>query len=189
MKKNTSWKQAKEAFKYTFFFLLIFWILQFLKLIIGLNLNHLGIYPRSVYGLIGLITAPFIHGNLQHLIANTLPFGIFCFLFFSIYRRKAWQRFILIWITAGFITWLIGRPAWHIGASGIIYALASFLIFGGILSRKFLLILLSVLLLIIYSGLIWGIFPSDTQTSWEGHLAGALSGLFWAYSFRKSLRK
>lgn len=186
---KTSLKHAGSALRYTLYFLLIFWIIQLLKSGIGLNLSYLGIYPRSIYGLTGIITAPFIHGNFEHLITNTLPFGVFCFLFFAFYRKKAWTRFILIWITAGLITWLIGRPSWHIGASSIIYALAAFLIFGGILSRKFLLILLSIVLLIIYSGLIWGIFPSDARVSFEGHLAGALSGLLWAYSYRKSLRK
>ena len=95
---------------------------------------------------------------------------------------------ILLWVTTGILTWIIGRPAWHIGASGIIYALASFLVFGGIMSQNVKLILLSVLVAFMYSGLVWGVFPQDEQVSWEGHLSGAISGILWAYLCRKSLR-
>ena len=175
------------AIEYALSFLGIFWFVWLIDTVFSLNLGVLGVYPRSIDGLIGVITSPFIHGGLEHLLANTIPFGILCTLLFLFYKKNAFLFFILNWITAGLGTWLIGREAYHIGVSGVIYAIASFLIFGGIFSRKFKLIIPSIIVIVAYSGLLWGIFPTDGNVSWEGHLAGAVSGIVWAYVFRKSL--
>ncbi len=183
-----SFNQLKIALKYSLSFIVIFWFIMLVEYFTGLNLNSLGVFPRTTNGLFpGVITAPLIHADFQHLMANTFPFGVLCSFFFFFYRKKTLLLFILIWITTGLFTWIIGRGAWHIGASTIIYALASFLVFGGIMSRKFTLILASIIVILIYSGLIWGIFPSDERVSWEGHLSGAVSGVLWAYLFRKEL--
>lgn len=180
-------KRLVTSLEYALTFLGIFWIVWFIEFIFGLNFGTLGIYPRTIDGLLGVITSPFLHGDFQHLLANSIPFGVLCALLFFFYKEKALFIFVLIWITSGLITWIIGRPAYHIGASGVIYALASFLIFGGILSRKFSLIVASVIVIIAYSGLVWGIFPTNERISWEGHLAGAIGGFIWAYAFRKAI--
>lgn len=181
--------KIKKAVEYSFAFVAIFWVIQVIKYLTGNTLAGLGILPRSVDGLLGILTAPLIHGNFEHLIANTLPFFFLSCLLFIFYEKKASLYLFMIWITTGIITWLIGRYASHIGASGIIYGLASFLVFGGILSKNWKLILVSILVVILYSGLIWGIFPTESHISWEGHLAGALSGLLWAFLFRKTLQR
>lgn len=178
-------KRAGNSLNWSISFVFLFWIIRICESLSGYDLYFLGIYPREIPGSIGIITAPFIHVNYEHLIANTVPFFVLCILLFLFYPKKASLIFILLWITAGVFTWLIGRPAWHMGASIIIYDLAFFLFFGGIMSRKFLQILLSAGILVFYGGLIWGIFPSDNGVSWEGHLSGAVSGLIWAYKFRK----
>lgn len=176
------------ALEYALTFLGIFWIIWLVEFIARLNFGGLlGIYPRTINGLLGVITSPLVHGDFQHLLANSIPFGVLCTLLFFFYKEKALLIFALNWITAGLLTWLIGRPAYHIGASGVIYALASFLIFGGILSRKFSLIIASAIVIIAYSGLIWGVFPTSERVSWEGHLSGAIGGFIWAYAFRKAL--
>ncbi|SHF91315.1 rhomboid family intramembrane serine protease [Dysgonomonas macrotermitis] len=176
-----------QAAKYSFIFVVIFWIIEAVQYV-GIDLSTWGILPRSVNGLVGILTSPFIHGDWEHLIANTLPFFVLSTILLSFYKRNASMYFILLWITTGILTWIIGRGAWHIGASGVIYALASFLVFGGIASRNWKLILLSIIVAFMYSGLVWGVFPQDTRISWEGHLSGAISGLIWAYLCRKSLR-
>lgn len=176
-----------QAAKYSFIFVVIFWIIEAVQYV-GIDLSTWGILPRSVNGLVGILTSPFIHGDWEHLIANTLPFFVLSTMLLSFYKRNASMYFILLWITTGILTWIIGRGAWHIGASGVIYALASFLVFGGIASRNWRLILLSIIVAFMYSGLVWGVFPQDTRISWEGHLSGAISGLIWAYLCRKSLR-
>lgn len=175
------------SLKYSFIFIVIFWIVEVLQYI-GFNFSSFGIFPRHTFGLIGILTSPFIHGNIEHLMANTIPFFLLSFLLFLFYRQKAFTFLLLIWLTTGILTWIIGRSAWHIGASGVIYGLASFLVFGGILSRNIKLILVSVVVVILYSGLAWGIFPGDARVSWEGHLSGAVSGIIWAYLYKKRLR-
>lgn len=176
-----------SSLKYSFIFIVIFWIIQVIQYL-GLNFATFGILPRTVNGLLGIITAPFIHGDFQHLIANTLPFFILSFLLFLFYKRRASSFLLLIWITSGLLTWIIGRSSWHIGASSVIYGMASFLVLGGIMSRNWKLILVSIVVAVAYYGLIWGIFPQDPSISWEGHLSGALAGLFWAYTYRRILR-
>lgn len=186
---NTYKKQNNiiYALKYAFIFVAILWIIQLFQLV-GLDFHTLGILPRSKDGLIGIITSPLIHGNFQHLIANTIPLFILLFLLFLSQRKNAIFFTILIWITTGILTWIIGRNAWHIGASGLIYGLASFLVVGGILSKNWKLIIVSVLVAVLYYGIIWGIFPTETAVSWEGHLAGAISGVLWAFAMKKKLR-
>jgi membrane associated rhomboid family serine protease len=186
--KQTS-KHIGEAIKYALILLVVLWVVHIINFLSGYSLVGFGILPRTVAGLKGIIFSPFIHGSFQHLIANTWPLGILSAVLFFFYKKKSAAIFILIWLTAGFITWLIGRASWHIGASTIIYALASFLFFGGLFSRRVMLILVSIIIGIAYYGLIWGIIPSGERISWEGHLAGAISGFTWAYYFRNSLRK
>lgn len=181
-------QNAVNAIKYALVLLIILWLVQIINYITNNSLLSLGILPRTAVGLKGIIFSPFIHGSFQHLMANSLPFAVLTALLFFFYKKNAALIFTLIWISAGFITWIIGRTSWHIGASTIIYALASFLFFGGLFSRKALLIFLSIIIGLMYYGLIWGIFPSDERISWEGHLAGAISGFVWAYFFRNNLR-
>lgn len=180
--------KIKNSFEYALSIVVVLWIIHIVQWLFGLDFSSLGIFPRSIYGALGIITSPFIHGNFQHLIANTIPFAFFTTLLFLFYKKKAYLIFLLIWVTSGFFTWIIGRPAWHIGASSVIYGLASFLVFGGLFSKNFKLIILAIAIALLYSGLIWGIFPSDEQISWEGHLSGAVAGVLLAYSFRGSLK-
>lgn len=181
--------KLKRAVEYSFAFVAVFWVVQVIKYLTGSTFVGLGILPRSVDGLLGVVTAPLIHGDFEHLMANTLPFFFLSCLLFIFYEKRASLYLFLIWITAGLFTWIIGRYASHIGASGVIYGLASFLVFGGIFSKNWKLILVSILVLVFYSGLIWGIFPTESHVSWEGHLAGALSGLLWAFLCRKTLQR
>ncbi|WP_051697724.1 rhomboid family intramembrane serine protease [Prevotella sp. 10(H)] len=188
-KMKVTLKEAKTSLEYALSILIILWIIRIVQSLFGLDFFYtLGVYPRETFGLAGIITAPLIHGNFEHLIANTLPMFFLTFLIFFFYKKNVFLIYLLTWITSGFLTWLIGRPSWHIGASSVIYAMASFLIFGGIFSRNFKLIIASVIVVVLYSGLIWGIFPSNNGVSWEGHLSGAISGLIWAYIFRKQLQ-
>ena len=176
-----------SALKYASIFIVVFWIIQLLQLI-GFDFHSYGVLPRTKNGLIGVFTSPFIHGNIQHLIANTIPFFILSFLLFISHFKKGIVYLVLIWITTGFFTWIIGRSSWHIGASGIIYGLATFLVTSGILSKNWKLILVSITVFVLYYGLIWGIFPSERGISWEGHLSGFLSGIIWAFVFKNKLR-
>ena len=171
------------------FIVLIFWVIKWVEYFLATSFYTLGIYPRTTQGLLGILTSPLIHGDFEHLIANSVPMLVLTTLLFFFYNKKGIGIFVLLWLTAGLFTWIIGRSSWHIGASSVIYAIASFLVFGGLFSGKVKLILVAIIVAVAYSGLIFGLLPVDGHVSWEGHLAGAVAGLFWAYVFRKSLKK
>lgn len=169
-------------------FLVIFYGVMGISQIEQLDLSHWGIYPREVRGLAGILTHPFVHAGWEHLYSNSLPFVLLTWALCYFYRDWGLLVFFLLWIGTGVLTFAIGQPGWHIGASGIIYALASFLFFSGIFRRHPPLIALSLLVIFLYGSLVWGLFPSpytlQQNISWEGHLSGGFMGLLLAVAFR-----
>ncbi len=182
-------KKLLTSFKYSLIIVLLLWIVIIIENILHTHFYQLGIYPRSTEGLLGILTSPLIHADFSHLIANTAPMLIFTTLLFFLYEQRGYSIFILLWFTAGVFTWIIGRSSWHIGASSVIYAEASFLVFAGFFSKSLKLIFISLIIVVLYSGLIFGLLPINSQVSWEGHLSGAVAGLMWAYIFRNKIMK
>lgn len=167
------------------FFLFVLYLLKFLEVGMGWDFTHLGVYPMEKRGLFGIFAHPFIHASFAHLLANTIPFFFLSWCLFYFYRHIAPYIFFIIWIGCGLLTFLIGKPGWHIGASGIIYGLAFFLFLSGILRKHIPLIAISLLVTFLYGGLIWNMFPffAKVGTSWEGHLSGAITGILTAIGF------
>lgn len=162
------------------------WLLDLI--LVGVNLGQYGIRPRKISGLIGIITAPLLHANIMHLFSNTLPLIILLTLFSFAYPKKMFPTISLIIILGGSLVWIFGRSgvngeAIHVGASGLIYGVAAFIIIHGFLTKDFKNIILSVIVIIAYGGLIWGLLPSATRwwISFEGHLFGAFAGGVAAY--------
>jgi len=139
------------------------------------------LYPRRFSGLRGIFFSPFIHSSLEHLYNNTIPLALLLASLFYFYREVALKVLILGVLFSGLITWGIGRPSYHIGASGIIYLLASFVFFKGVFTKYYRLIALSLAVVFLYGSLLWYIFPMENGISWEGHLGGFLSGLTLAF--------
>jgi membrane associated rhomboid family serine protease len=165
---------------------LFMWLVKTTESIFGADFSSLGIYPMEVKGLPGILLSPFIHENFRHLINNTLPLFLLSTLLFFFYSEPAIKVFSLTWILTGLLVWLGGRSAWHIGASGLVYGLASFLFFSGIIRRYYRLVALSLLVVFLYGEMVWGIFPGFYQNvSWESHMLGAFSGIILAVWFRK----
>ena len=166
---------------------LIIWTVFFVEVRFGVNLNAYGIYPRSLTGIQGIFFSPFIHGSLSHLFNNTIPLAILSAALMYFYRGIAFR--VLLWgfFMTGIITWAIGRPSYHIGASGIIYLLASFIFFKGVFTKHYRLVALSLAVVFLYGGLLWYIFPVKDGISWEGHLAGFVSGLVLALALKAEL--
>lgn len=159
---------------------LIIWTVYWVEIRFQLNFNHLGIYPRTGKGLRGILFSPFIHGSISHLYNNTLPLIVLLGSLCYFYRNVTLK--VLFWgfLGTGMLTWIIARPSYHIGASGIIYLLASFIFFKGVRTRHYRLIALSLAVVFIYGGLLWYIFPVKEGISWEGHLSGFVMGLILA---------
>ena len=140
-------------------FVLIIWIIFWLDMKFNLNLKLYGIYPRSFDGLIGIFFSPFLHSSLEHLINNSIPLFLLSSFTFFFYKKLSWRIIILGIFFSGLITWIIGRNSYHIGASGLIYVLMSFILFKGIFSKNFNLMALSLVVVFIYGSLVWYIFP------------------------------
>lgn len=152
------------------------------------NFSVLGIYPRQINGLVGIIFSPFVHGSFSHLISNTVPLLILISLLFYFYNQIAFKSLAYLWLLSGFLTWLIGRNSYHVGASGLIFALVFFLFFSGLFRKYIPLVAVSMVVAFVYGSTVWSIFPIteyiDVNLSWEGHLSGAIAGFIVALIFR-----
>lgn len=166
-------------------FVLLMWIVKILEVTSGRSLVRFGIFPLHLDGLQGVLFSPFIHADFSHLISNSLPFFILGFMLIYFYRRISYRIFFLLYFLSGISTWLMGREAWHIGASGVVYALAAFHFVSGIIRSDVRLLTLSVVVVFLYGGLVWGLLPIRPEVSWEGHLSGAISGVVLAFYYRK----
>lgn len=157
--------------------------------LLGDRFSQWGIRPGDINGLKGIIFSPFIHTTFSHLLSNTLPLIILIWFLFYFYSNIATFVFITLWLLSGIITWLIGRGATHVGASGLVFAILFFLFFSGLLRKYIPLVAVSLIVAFIYGSTVWSIFPVtellDPSISWEGHLSGAISGLLLAIIFRK----
>ncbi|MEX0314556.1 MAG: rhomboid family intramembrane serine protease [Allomuricauda sp.] len=163
-----------------FLAILSIWIVFWIELQLGQNFNEFGVYPRKLVGLRGIVLSPFIHGSLEHLYNNTIPLAILTAFLFYFYRKVAVKTLFWGILISGALTWVIGRTSYHIGASGVIYVLASFIFFKGVFAKHFRLIALSLVVVFIYGSMIWYIFPIKEGISWEGHLSGFITGLILA---------
>ena len=147
-----------------------------------LPLEQLGLVPRSLTGLIGIVTMPFLHGNWAHLLSNTFPLIILLGLM-VLSRPRPWSTMIILTLLSGAALWLLGRPALHIGASGLIYALMGFLIATGILERRLASAIVALVVGVTYGmSILGGIMPFQPGVSWEGHLFGLLAGAALAWT-------
>ena len=162
----------------------VIWCIHFIDSVYAFELSRFGIFPREVKGLIGIFASPFLHGDLEHLFNNTLPILFLGWGLMYFYPRIAGKVVMAAWIGAGALVWIMGRPNFHIGASGVIYGMAAFLFTSGILRRQRTLMALSLLIVFLYGSMIWGIFPIMPRISWEGHLSGMITGVALAIMYR-----
>ncbi len=153
------------------------------------NLTWLGVLPRNFFGLIGVVTSPLIHSGLLHLLSNAFPLVLLSGFILFLHRRIATRVFLLVYVLSGLLTWLIGRQAYHVGASGIVYGLAGFLLFNGFLRQNRGAMAVSLAVLFLYSGLFYGLFPNEEQVSWEGHVAGLVAGFVAALVYGEGSKK
>lgn len=172
-----------------FLFVLFMWIVNLFQFVLGIDLIQLGIYPRSYHALIGIFTAPIIHGSWEHLISNSLPIFILGSILFITYNKIGLFIWILIHLLTGIFVWLFARPSYHVGASGMVYGVASFLFFSGWFRMDIKAIAIALIVGLFYGGLIWGILPLQAGVSWESHLIGGIVGVYLAYIFRNYNRE
>lgn len=174
-------------------FAALLWGLKFFEFVLGVDLYNLGVYPRTRSGLLGVVTAPLIHGSWEHLISNTLPLVLLGSMLSYGYPRSRFWALAGIWLLSGTGVWLFARSSYHFGASGLTHGIFFYLFVGGILRRDKRSAALLMVAFYMYGGMVLTILPSDPGVSFESHFFGAASGALFAYAFRnwdpKPLRK
>ena len=167
------------------FLLVLIWMVYYLDIAFHLHLNTHGILPRTFSGLQGIFFSPFLHGDFNHIANNSWPLFILTMALLYFYREVSLKVLFYGVLLSGFITWIIARNSYHIGASGLIYVLVSFIFFKGMMTKYYRLMALSLAVVLLYGGMVWYVFPEiDTTISWEGHLAGLITGFVFAIKLK-----
>ena len=166
------------------FFLFLLWAVKAFEVSMDLSFMKGGVYPRRISGIKGILFSPLIHADWKHLVDNSMPVFFLSLALFYFYRDIAYKIWFLIYLIGGILLWGIGRQAYHIGASGLIYGLAAFLFLSGVIRRVRSLMAISLLVVFWYGGMVWGLLPFDFEVSFEAHITGALAGILLAVVYR-----
>ncbi len=190
MAKST-WKDFRQALQFSLFFVGLLCLTFAIDVFLRSHsppyvLSSFGILPRTARGLIGILFSPLLHGNLAHLLANSLPLLILLTLLFWDRKYHPGTTLTIIWIVSGLGTWVIGRnesggqPVIHIGASSLIYGIVAYLIASAFWMQRWRSAFIALLVFLLYGGIFFGALPQQGQVSWEGHLAGMIAGIWCA---------
>lgn len=170
--------------------ILLIWGIYIVDWILPIAFTQFGIVPRSITGLFGIPFAPFLHAGLLHISSNTLPLFFLTWTLLVFYEKISIPVWTLSALLGGLLVWIFARGnAVHVGASGVIFSLIGFLIASGIFQRNFKSILISIIVVFVYGGVLWGMLPTKPWVSWEGHLFGFIAGVFLAWVYRKKAKK
>ncbi len=179
--------KAGRGIRFAVGFLAILWIVKLFEVALSADFTMLGIYPRTVLGSVGIFTGPLIHGDFYHLLSNSIPILILTIGLFYFYKKIAIKVFFLVYFMTGLWVWFAARDAFHIGASGVVYGLISFLLFSGFIRRDIPSLAISFAVMFLYGGnMLYGIIPGNSEISWESHFLGMLAGLFCAIYFKNT---
>ncbi len=173
------------AVKLALGFVALLWFIQSLNSALGLGPAEFGVRPRQLAGLAGILFAPLVHGGFAHLFANTLPLLVSGTAMLYLYPRSALTVLPAVYLGPGIAVWLFGRESSHVGASGLVYGLVSYILVAGLIRRDRRAIAASLLVCFMYGALVWGVLPIEAGISWETHLAAALIGLVLAVALRR----
>ncbi len=182
---DNQFKFSLSVFAIPFTFVLAMWVVFWAERKFHIDLTTFGIYPRTFSGLKGIFFSPFLHGNIEHLYNNSIPLLLLIAGLRYFYRQNTFQILSFGILFSGILTWIIGRDSYHIGASGLVYVLITFIFLKGILTKYYRLVALSLVIVLIYGSLIWYAFPDiEDGISWEGHLSGLIVGFGFAIFFK-----
>ena len=166
---------------------LLLWFIKTLEWVLAIDLGSFGILPRTLQGAGGILLSGFIHGGVFHLMSNTIPLVLLGGAIIYFYDQSGFRIILYLYLLTGCMVWLFARPAYHIGASGLVYGMLSFLLFSGLIRRDRQTLAISFAVLILYGGSIFsGLAPGDSRISWESHLIGFGLGILSAIYYRKT---
>jgi membrane associated rhomboid family serine protease len=170
-------------------FVALLWLIMVVEMTFGISFAGFGIRPRDTWGLIGILLAPLLHGNFYHLLSNTIPLIILGTALFLLYPSVAYMVFSACYFLTNALVWLFARSyTLHIGASGLVYGIAFFLMTIGLFKKDFKSLAVSLVVAFFYSGIALGVLPIVPGVSWESHLMGALVGIGCASVLGKNKR-
>lgn len=184
MNKRNEIDTTKSIFLIPTIYVVGIWVLYFVEIKFGFNFNKFGVYPRDLLGLRGVVFTHFIHSDTSHLFNNSIPLFVLLASLYSFYNQVALKVLIYGGLCTGLLTWCIARENYHIGASGIVYLLFSFVFFSGIIRKNYRLVALSLIIIFLYGSIIWYVLPIKESMSWEGHLSGFIMGLILAFIYK-----
>ena len=184
MNDHNQLKKTKSVFLIPISYVIAIWVIYWVEINYNFNFNKYGVFPRTLLGFRGVFLTHFIHSNTSHLFNNSIPLFVLLNSLFYFYKDVAYKVLLFGGFFAGFFTWCIARESYHIGASGIVYLLFSFVFFSGIIKKHYRLVALSFMIIFLYGSMIWYVLPIKDGVSWEGHLSGFLVGLFLAIRYR-----
>jgi membrane associated rhomboid family serine protease len=177
-------KNFRLALKTSLWVVGILWFIEIADVYLSLGLGRFGLRPRDAFGLVGIVTAPILHGGYEHLFSNTMPLLVSLTAMLYLYPNAALRAIPMIWLGGGLLAWCIGRPSIHIGASGLVYGMLAFVFVSGMLRQDFRSMAVSLFVWFLYGSMLWGILPIRPNMSWEMHLSGALLGVIMAFIYR-----
>jgi len=185
--EETERKSNIKLFSSLFFpivFVVAIWLVKLVEVTFDVDFSHYGIFPRKLEGLIGVLFYPLIHSDFNHLLSNSTALFLLSVGIFYFYRQVAYKIYFWTYIMSGIWIWLSARESFHIGASGLIYGFATFIFISGVIRQNTRLLALSMLVIFLYGGMVWGIFPIRPGMSFEGHLWGSVAGIILAIYYR-----
>ncbi len=173
-----------KSLRYPTLFVMLLWMVKGYEIFAAADLSVFGNYPRKLYGIMGIFTSPLVHGDVHHLLTNSVPILILGSLLIYFYPVASRKVIPIIYVITGVSVWLLARPVYHIGASGLVYGFAFFLFFSGVFRNDMKSLVISFFIIFMYGGIVWGLVPYLFGVSWESHLAGAVAGSLLAWLFR-----
>ena len=165
------------------FFMVLCWMMFAAERLLDVSFSQYGLMPREISHWFGVFTMPFLHASLSHIFSNSVSFIVLGTMLFYFYPEKALRVFLISYFFTGILTWIIGIGGIHIGASGMIYAFAAYIFTVGAQNGNIQNMALSLIVVFLYGSMVWGLYPQNTGISWEGHLAGAVTGLVCAFIY------
>jgi membrane associated rhomboid family serine protease len=173
------------AVKIALGFVALIWVIELLNWGLDLGAEDFGVRPRQLAGLPGIFFAPLVHGGFAHLIANSLPLLVVGAAMLYLYPSAARTVLPAVYLGPGVAVWVFARGGAHVGASGLVYGLVSYILVAGLIRRDRRAIAASLLVCFMYGALVWGVLPIEPGVSWETHLAAALIGIVLALALRR----
>jgi membrane associated rhomboid family serine protease len=166
-------------------FVALLWLVHLMNWGLDLDPRPFGLRPRQWLGLVGIVTAPLVHADFAHLVANSVPLAAVGIVMLFLYPHSTLRVLPAVYLGSGLAVWLFARDSVHLGASGLVYGLVSYVLLAGLLRRDRRAVAASLLVAMLYGSLAWGVLPIDPRASWETHLAAAIVGALMALALRR----